>query len=303
MIKRTMITCSLLLFFSLSVEPAQAECSIDDSGVITLSSTNNSVANCNADALEIGYEFIDIGMCTAFPNISGGDWSACTTLIDRPVNVDISEGSSQSLSGFIPPAATYPFGLAIVSADMKLRGLLSFSHNLIGGTGENAEVSAQPGRYCQPPNFEWTTGTVFENVYPTQCTVTRPDDSDLNPGHFKTTNVGRYSWSAQRSYGAGLSSERGDNQQIDPNAITNLVLLDRNNQVAETPEDVENLVIIYRYPEAIEIDENLGNLNLGFTTKQAFGFSYRCGFPGDPNVCVIFTPYLGAGAFTLSVIE
>lgn len=63
------------------------------------------------------------------------------------------------------------------------------------------------------------------------------------------------------------------------------------------------MLMIYRYREAVVIDEGLEDLNLGFTTKQAFGFSFRCGFPDALNACVIYTPYLGAGAFTLSVIE
>jgi len=273
-------------FFS---APAQAACEKAADGTISLSGTE--LGRCTADALEVSATFTFYGVCRSFPT-NGTDLSSCENILTEDLELAISKGSEQEVDAIVPPIGSYPYTLAIVKTDMKLQGVLKFAHNVTGGDGTNAVNQSAEGAYCQPPNFEWTTETIFSDIYPTQCSASEPTQADLNTGNFRVTNVGLLGWSAIRSY-------KPESSQMNPQAMVNLVLLDSNGQLAVENGDIASLVLIGKPETPAIFEEGGSSINADFSTVNGFGFTYRCN--GEGQACTIFTPYLGGGAFASSI--
>ena len=176
MIIRYSFPLFLFLFVCAIGAPAQAQtasCSKDNAGVITLSGTG--VGHCRADALEVGFTFKSFGVCKEFP-AGGIDFSSCYSFIDKDKPLTITKGSEEPVDGFIPPADSYDYSFAIVGPNMHLKGVVEFAESVVGGDGSNTRQNGISGKFCQPPNFEWTTGTIFDGIPPTQCSATKPTE-------------------------------------------------------------------------------------------------------------------------------
>ena len=298
MIIRYSFPLFLFLFVCAIGAPAQAQtasCSKSSStGVITLSGTG--VGHCHADALEVGFTFKSIGVCKEFP-AGGIDFSSCYSFIDKDKTLTITKGSDEPVKGFIPPADSYDYSFAIVGPSMHLKGVVEFAEPVFGGDGSNTPEQGASGKFCQPPVSAWTTGDIFDRIYASQCSPTEPTGTALNDGVFVLNNVGLFGQSSEQAYGP---NRQDLGPKIVPSAVLNLVLLDSTNSIASGPEQVTAVAMIARHPSPIVIEEGQTIIDATFSTINAFGFTFGC---NNGQSCTLFTPYLGAGAFSGTVIE
>ena len=303
----------LFLFLFVWAVGAQAQsdqrCVVGADGVITLSGTATpdatqtdrlTVGFCNADALELQYTFKSVGLCKDFPT-GGIDFSSCYSFIDEDNTITISKGSTQGVEGFIPPPDSYRYSFAILDTRMALKGFVEFSEPVRGGDGTRVPNQNANGKYCQLPTYERTGGEIFDDIYPTNCSDTKPDEASLDPQFIQTRSVGLFQVGFMQSYNAGSVN---NGPRIDSSAALNFVVLNEANQIASSREEADKLVIITRYTSPIVIEEGETIIDATFSTTGAFAFTFRC-YDNTSFVprCVIFTPYLGAGAFSGTVIE
>ena len=132
-----------------------------------------------------------------------------------------------------------------------------------------------------------------------QHNVLQPNrlSDELNDGVFTLDNVGLFGQSSEQAYG---SNRQDLGRKIVPGAVLNLVLLDSTNSIASGPEQVAAVAMITRHASPVVIEEGQTIIDATFSTIGAFGFTFGC---NDGQSCTLFTPYLGGGAFSDTMIQ
>jgi hypothetical protein len=291
----------LLFFTCLFVLDAKhhagASCTADQNGMLTVERTAGvqMTIACTTNIEEQISRVIQIGVCESFPLQSGITSLAdsirqCQNMLTAPVDASSSIGASQAVEANAPAPGNYSYFYQLVSARREYKALWHFADGVFGGNGELSS-QGQTGTWCTPPPFEYSTSTIFDGIYPSNCQNTEPASLAFSTLFFN--NIGFSEWRGLMSVPVLGTPPGANNYEIDESAFQHVILVDENLNIIANEADKGDTAYVFalqKLSPALEIasGENLilqttltdkARAPLGCGADTAFPCSFNTPFP------------------------
>ena len=274
---------------------AEASCTADQNGRLTVQRTQgvDMTIACTTDIEEQVSRVIQIGVCEGFPLQSGitslvDSIIQCQNMLTAPVDASISIGSSQAVEANAPAPGNYTYFYQLASARGQYKALWHFADGVFGGNGE-MPGQGQTGTWCTPPPFEYSTSTIFDGIYPSNCQNIEPASLEFSTLFFN--NVGFAEWRGLMSVPVEGAAPSENNYEIDENAFQHVILVDENLNIITNVADKGDTAYVFSLKKLSSVLEITTGENLTLQTTLTDKARAPLGCPAALNApCHFNTP-------------
>ena len=275
---------------------AAATCTADQNGTLTVQRTAGTsfTVTCTTDIEEQIASVIQIGVCEAFPLQSGmtslvESIAQCQNILNEPIEANISIGASQTVDANAPAPGNYSYFYQLVSARGQYKALWHFTDPVFGGNGETTG-QAQTGTWCTPPPFEYSTSTIFDGIYPSNCQNTEPTSLEFATLFFN--NVGFSEWRGLVSVPVAGGAPTSNTYEVDENAFQHVILVDEDLNIISSEDDKGDTAYVFAIQKLTPSLELAAGQNLTLETTLTGKARAPLGCLGDLAApCAFNTPF------------